>query len=167
LIFSDLGGKVVKPAPGGQIDFSDLGGKLVSSNDSGMMRNDVGNQVIVPKQWGGDDEEPFQATVQRAINYQKSQTPQERSSAIAKETATIPDKTAQTLAGAAIAGTSGPSALMVAGQGVLAAGGVGVTTAAWLKAHPVQALVVYHLARELGIPLPKAVDVISKFGAGE
>jgi hypothetical protein len=34
---------------------------------------------------------------------------------------------------------------------------------AWTVAHPVATAMGYHLARELGIPLPKILDVLSKF----
>jgi hypothetical protein len=37
----------------------------------------------------------------------------------------------------------------------------------WAGAHPVVAAMGYHLARELGIPLPKIMDVMSKFNPGE
>jgi hypothetical protein len=37
----------------------------------------------------------------------------------------------------------------------------------WATTHPVVAAFGYHLARELGIPLPKILDVMSKFSASE
>jgi hypothetical protein len=145
----------------------DFSPAIVEEGKAGEVTKEEGNQVIVPKQWGSDNEEPFQQTVKRAIDYQKSQTPQERSAAISKEAATIPDKTAQTLVGAAVAGSAGPAALMTGGQGVAIAGRAGITVAGWLASHPLHAVVAYHLARSMGIPLPKAVDMITKLGGGE
>jgi hypothetical protein len=43
-----------------------------------------------------------------------------------------------------------------------AAGPIG-TAAKWVKDNPVLAGIGYHVARELGIPLPKMLDVLSKF----
>lgn len=84
-------------------------------DQSGQVTNDVGNVVTVPKP--GEDSSD---TIKRAIVYQKSLTPQQRDEAIAKETATMPAKAAETLGAAAGIGVAGPALLAAPGEGVAA-----------------------------------------------
>ena len=62
------------------------------------------------------------------------------------------------LATAAGAAGAGPAAEVA--PAVLGAIGTG---AAWAKKNPVVAGLGYHIARELGIPLPKVLDVLAKY----
>lgn len=78
---------------------------------TGEITNDVGNKVIVPK-----DGEDFADTMKRAVLYHKSLTPQQQQAAIDKETATMPEKTAETLAGAATIGAVGPALMAAPGE---------------------------------------------------
>jgi hypothetical protein len=81
---------------------------------TGEVTNDVGNTVIVPK-----DGESFTDTVQRAIAYQKSMTPQQQQSAIDAEMKTAPTKAAETMGGAAAIGFGLPAAMTAAGEAIL------------------------------------------------
>jgi hypothetical protein len=167
--FSDLGGRPVAPASGqpapGQppkIDFSDLGARVVTPDASasgspstlGSLVNDVGNQVIVPKPG-----ESFADTMKRAAEYGKTVTPEQ----INAEMATAPKKAAQVSLAALLGGATLPAIgpAVEAGAPLIGAGAKAV--AGWTAAHPVAAAMGYHIARELGIPLPKILDVMSKF----
>jgi hypothetical protein len=48
-------------------------------------------------------------------------------------------------------------------QGAKAVGGKAADAAAWLKSNAIPAAFAYHIARELGIPLPKVLDVLSSY----
>lgn len=56
---------------------------------------------------------------------------------------------------------AGPAAAAVEASPVVA-GGI-ATGAKWAMKNPIVAGLGYHIARELGIPLPKVLDVLSKF----
>lgn len=78
---------------------------------TGQETNDVGNTVIVPK-----DGESFSDTVKRATDRTKAIGPAQQQQEIDKEVATMPGKTAETLAGAAGIGLAGPGALALVGE---------------------------------------------------
>jgi hypothetical protein len=79
---------------------------------SGQVTNDVGQMVVTPR-----DGESFQDTVNRAKALQKGREASgTQQTALDAETATIPKKTAQTLAGAATIGAVGPAVMAVPGE---------------------------------------------------
>ena len=122
----------------------------------GEQLNEIGNKVIVPKE--GED---FDTTMRRAAAYGKTVMPQQ----INAEMATAPKKAGQVMLGSLLGGAAFP-ATVAAGEAVapvLVPAAKAVT--AWTTAHPVAAAMGYHIARELGIPLPKILDVMSKFQA--
>jgi hypothetical protein len=65
-----------------------------------------------------------------------------------------------TAALATAAGAAGAGPVAEVAPAVLGAIGTG---AAWAKQNPVIAGLGYHIARELGIPLPKVLDVLAKY----
>jgi hypothetical protein len=112
---------------------------------TGEIVNDVGNKVIVPK-----DGEDFSATMLRAIQHYRSMTPEQQQEAYRKEAQTIPEKSAESLGGAALAGFGGGAALAspielhaALGAGfkallpALTSGVVGMGT--WAEEHPIAA----------------------------
>jgi hypothetical protein len=141
--------------PQGGIDLS--AGLVPKASLAGQSTEDTAQgpyTVITPKGWGTSGEESFSDTVQRAISYQKSLTPDERQRQISAEISTMPKKVPETLAGAAGIGLAGPAALAGAGEvpAVLGAGikallpaatrcVVGVT--AWAAEHPVAAKMIW------------------------
>jgi hypothetical protein len=86
---------------------------LASAPDStGQVTNDVGNAVIVPK-----DGESFADTVNRAVALTKQrQAAGTQQQAVDAETATIPAKTAETVAAAPLIGAGGTAALAAPGE---------------------------------------------------
>jgi len=125
-----------------------------SPDQSGQITNDVGNQVIVPKE--GED---FSDTIKRAVAYNKSLTPQQRQAAIDKEAATIPEKANEVSAAAAGIGLAGPALLAAPGEVVGALKAIPGASeavlrhleehaAAYAKAYPN----LINLAGKLGIP---------------
>jgi hypothetical protein len=144
------GGAGITPPPG----YSVSDGAPTGPGVTGEITNDVGNKVIVPK-----DGEDFGDTIKRAIAYHHSLTPQQQQEAQDKETATIPKKTAQTLAGAATAGVLGPALLAAPGEALLAthaavSAGIDalvpaltsgtVAVGKWAAEHPIAAKAVFH-----------------------
>ena len=118
-----MGGTVVTPfdniqtaAPQSQVatPFDNI--QDTQTTPSGQITNDVGQQVVVPK-----DGESFTDTVNRAkaLQQQREQAGTQQQ-ALDAETKTIPAKTAQTLAGAATIGAVGPA--LLAAPGEIAAG---------------------------------------------
>ena len=90
-------------------------------------------------------------------------TPEQRQGAIDKETATIPAKTAQTLAGAATIGVVGPAAL--AGPAALPSviphtieGVKAIGT--WATKNPVQAYIMYQILKELVPGAKKTMGIV-------
>jgi hypothetical protein len=85
----------------------DFSGGSSNQSDTGEVKNDVGNTVIVPKEPGTFlhpyGEESFSDTMKRAANYGKTVTPEQ----ISRETATMPAKVAQTVAAAPLIGAGG------------------------------------------------------------
>lgn len=135
--------------------------KAVPITGPGEELNDVGNKVITPIEG-----ESFSDTMKRAAAYGKTVTQAQ----INAEMRSAPKKVAQTLIAAPSIGLGGAAALAAPGEAAAAAPTVGraaVVASKWASAHPVAAAMGYHLARELGIPLPKILDVMSKFNAGE
>jgi len=135
-------------------------------DQTGQVTNDVGNQVIVPK-----DGESFQDTVKRATNRVQSLTPQQRQQEIDKETATIPAKTAETLGTAAaigpamlapVAGVSEalPPVLVHTIEGAKALG-------TWAEANPYKAFILYQLAKEFLPGAKKAIGLVKSAPSGD
>lgn len=86
--------------------------KAKQQQAGGQVTNDVGQQVIVPK-----DGESFHDTIQRAVALGKQRIKDgSQQAAIDAEAKTIPGKTAETLAGASAAGVLGPAALAIPGE---------------------------------------------------
>jgi hypothetical protein len=132
------------------------------SSISGEIVNDVGNKVIVPK-----ERESFADTMKRAVAYHNSLTPEQRQSAINKETATMPSKVAQTLGAAATTGVIGPAALAVPGEVAEALPSVLTHTISGVKAigswagkNPLQAYLLFQVMKELVPNAKKAMGVI-------
>ena len=126
------------------------GATLQALSHEGEQTNDVGNTVIVPKSG-----ESFLDTIKRAGQYGKTVTPQQ----INAQMATAPKKVAQVLTAAPVIGAAGAAL----GPTAEAAAPVAKAAASWSAAHPLWSAFGYHVARELGIPLPKVLDVMSKF----
>jgi hypothetical protein len=72
----------------------------------------------------------------------------------------IDPKAMGTAAIATAAGAAGAGPVAEVAPAVLSAIGTG---ASWAKNNPVVAGLGYHIARELGIPLPKVLDVLAKY----
>jgi hypothetical protein len=89
------------PPPGFEID--------QPQDNSGTVRNDVGNKVIVPKPG-----ESFEDTMQRAAAYGKTVTPTQ----INAELATAPTKAAEALVAAPVIGAAGTAALAAPSEAV-------------------------------------------------
>jgi hypothetical protein len=130
------------------------GATVDSPDQPGQLTNDVGNTVVVPK-----DGENFSDTVKRAVSRQNALSPQQKQTEIDREAATIPAKTAQTLAGAAAIGVAGPAALAAPGEVVSAIRAMpGATEAVLqhLEEHAAATAKAYpnlvSLAGKLGIP---------------
>jgi hypothetical protein len=121
-------------------------------DQSGQITNDVGNQVFVPKE--GED---FSDTVKRAVDYNKSLTPQQRQETIDKETATIPKKANEVSAAAAGIGIAGPALLAAPGEAVSAIKAIPGATEAILQ----------HLeerAGEIAEQYPNLIKLAEKLG---
>jgi hypothetical protein len=125
---------------------------------TGEITNDVGNKVIVPK-----DGEDFADTMKRAVAHYQSMTPEQRQSAINKETATIPGKAATVIGAAPVIGAGGAAALAAPGEVVQAVRAIpGITetllqhaeskAAEWAAQYPH----LISLAGKLGIPTSTA-----------
>jgi hypothetical protein len=152
------------PAGGAGVDLS-AGMVSAAENDptqSGYQINDVGNKVIVPK-----DGENFTDTMKRAVAHHQSMSPEERKTAYDKEVATMPAKTAQTLAAAASAGLVGPAALAAPGEAMEAIPSVLAHTTsgvkaigAWAQKNPVQAYIVFQMLKELVPGAKKAMGIV-------
>lgn len=145
----------VKPPPGYAVEGPNA--QPVDPGDgsvSGELTNDVGNKVIVPKEG-----EEFGDTIKRAVAYHRSLTPEQQKQAISKEMATVPEKTAETLGGAAGMGILGPALLAAPGEALfeghaLVSAGLKalgpalirgtVAVGEWAAEHPVAAKAVYH-----------------------
>jgi hypothetical protein len=146
-----------------------LSGSPAQAADTGQQTNDVGNTVIVPKQG-----ESFLDTMKRAAT-QGKQTTQGQMNA---ELQTAPKKLLETLTAAPAIGALGAAGIAGAGEAGAATPGVAKTAGpvigqtakavgSWTAAHPLATAMGYHIARELGIPLPKILDVMSKFQGGQ
>ena len=129
-------------------------GAVISSSDAnagGEETNDVGNTVIVPKEG-----ESFADTMQRAAAQGKKTTPV----MINKELATVPAKAPVVLGTAAAIGP----AMIAAPELAIGAARLAPVAAKWGISHPVLMAMAVHVARGMGVPLPKVLDVLSKFG---
>jgi|ERR1022692_194137 hypothetical protein len=125
-----------------------------SAPQEGEQKNDVGNTVIVPK-----DGESFADTMKRAAAQGKKTTPE----MVNKEIATMPEKAAQVIAAAPIAGAAGaaglespailPAVLPHTIEGIKA-------ISAWATAHPVQAYMLYNVVKELIPSAKKAMGLV-------
>jgi hypothetical protein len=129
---------------------------------TGEITNDVGNTVIVPK-----DGESFADTMKRATTRWKSLKPEQQQSAIDKETATMPKKTAETLGAAATIGVLGPATLAIPGEIAEAVPSVLTHTiegvkaiGAWATKNPVQAYLLFQVMKELVPGAKKAMGVV-------
>ena len=126
----------------------------MSADTGGTITNDVGNQVIVPKEG-----ETFADTMQRAATKGKNVTQDQ----IDKEMATAPKKAAQVLGAAATAGFAGPAALGVAGSAVGAAGSAVLDTALDSLPHITKAVQAFG---EWAEENPRAAKIIIEFLKG-
>jgi hypothetical protein len=69
-------------------------------------------------------------------------------------------KTAAIATAAGVGGAGLAASAVEASPAVLGAIGTG---AKWVKDNPIMAGLAYHVARELGLPLPKVLDVLARF----
>jgi hypothetical protein len=128
---------------------------------SGQVTNDVGQQVVVPK-----DGESYSDTINRAVALTKQrQQNGTQQQAVDAETSTIPAKAAETVAAAPLIGAAGTAASALPGELpeiVKAAGSIGK----WVKENPVSALALSKVADELGVHPLDLIHKVSKYGKG-
>lgn len=127
----------------------------------GATINDVGNRVIVPTQG-----ESFLETMQRAAAQGQRTTPEQ----INKEIATMPEKAAETMGVAALplavpatleaVANAIPKVLPGTIEGVKALG-------TWAKANPLQAYLLYQLAKEWLPGAKKAIGIVKGMPDGQ
>ena len=125
----------------------------------GTVVHDDGSFQVTPLEG-----ESFSATMQRAANAGKSVTPEVLRSQGIKALKEAP----LVMAAAPVAGFAGASALTgVGAMGGMAPQALKASIDA-IKAHPfASTAIALHFAREVGIPVPKSLDILNKFLGGK
>lgn len=174
------------PRPGE--NFEDVFRRLAQNATApGEVRNAAGNKVIVPAEG-----ETFGATMDRAIQYGRTVTPQQiqketqlnkklapaalaAGPALAAAQFAIPTAVSMATAPTAVGATEGTGILDAAGNEIVrevtkagpALGKLALrSTLSWIGRHPYVAAAAYEGARRAGIPLPNVIGWLAK-AAGE